>query len=118
MPDITGRERSPKAKGFFCDDPVVMAVFLNALVNAQANKKTKMKGEDEGEGLLAPISACLLAGLQNSGSRSACVEVLLVRRFVLVVGKMYLQSIHFPCAVSLFILRCLFQAVLSSYVFG
>lgn len=103
-----------------------MIVFLNVLVNAQANQSLRKKkkwgggeGEDEGEGLVATISACLLAGVQNSSSCCACDnEVLLVTCFVLVVGKMYLQSIHFPCAVSLFILHCLFQAVLSSYVFG
>lgn len=71
------------------------------------------------EGIAAPTSACFLAVQQNSHSCSACTsEVQLVNCVVLVVGKMYLQSIHFPCAVSLFIFHCLFQAVLSSYVFG
>lgn len=42
---------------------VVIRMFLNVLVSAQANhllRKNKERWEDEGEGLVASTSACLL----------------------------------------------------------
>lgn len=72
---------------FFLVDVVM---FFNMLVSAQANQlvRENQKGEEEGEGLMATVSACSLADFAELWFLLCmCQQVM---HFVPVVGKMYL----------------------------